>query len=146
MASEYASIQSENKIRYGTDIGRIGRMLLADRYDDRTHFIYELLQNAEDAGATEVSFELHPDSCSFEHNGTRHFNERDIRAITGIFNSSKKDNPDKIGKFGVGFKSVFVYTETPSVYSKDYSFKILKLVLPQEIPPKPGLGTRTRWN
>ena len=24
-------------------------MLLANRYDDRTHFIFELLQNAEDA-------------------------------------------------------------------------------------------------
>jgi hypothetical protein len=24
---------------HGTDIGRVGPMLLADRYDDRTHFI-----------------------------------------------------------------------------------------------------------
>ncbi len=36
-------------MRYGTDIGRIGPMLLVDRYDDRTHFIFELLQNVEDA-------------------------------------------------------------------------------------------------
>ena len=49
MASDYAQIRDENYKRYGTDIGRIGPMLLADRYDDRTHFIFELLQNAEDA-------------------------------------------------------------------------------------------------
>ena len=49
MASDYPSIRKDNERRYGTDIGRIGPMLLAHRYDDRTHFIYELLQNAEDA-------------------------------------------------------------------------------------------------
>ena len=49
MACDYGAIRRDNERRYGTDIGRIGPMLLADRYDDRTHFIYELLQNAEDA-------------------------------------------------------------------------------------------------
>ena len=43
MASDYEAICKENRRRYGTDIGRIGPMLLADRYDDRTHFIFELL-------------------------------------------------------------------------------------------------------
>lgn len=125
--------------------GDINLRIFEDFYPDEAHFIYELLQNAEDAGASEVSFELSPHSCVFEHNGTRHFNEQDIRGITGIFNSSKKDNPDKIGKFGVGFKSVFVYTDSPVVYSKDYSFKIVKLVLPQEVASRPDLGERTRF-
>jgi hypothetical protein len=125
--------------------GDINLRIFEDFYPDEAHFIYELLQNAEDAGATEVRFELLPDRCVCEHNGTRHFNERDIRGITGIFNSSKTESPDKIGKFGVGFKSVFVYTDTPIVYSRDHSFKILELVVPQEIAPKPGLGERTRF-
>ena len=125
--------------------GDISLRIFEDFYPVEAHLIYELLQNAEDAGATEVVFELVAHGCSFEHNGSRHFNEADIRGITGIFNSSKKDSPDKIGKFGVGFKSVFVYTDTPIVYSKDYSFKILKLVFPQEISPKTGLGEKTRF-
>jgi hypothetical protein len=125
--------------------GDINLRIFEDFYPDEAHFIYELLQNAEDAGATEVEFELTAHGCFFEHNGSRHFNERDIRGITGIFNSSKKDSPDKIGKFGVGFKSVFVYTDTPIIYSKDYSFKILKLVLPQSIKPKADLGGKTRF-
>lgn len=49
MSSDYIAIREDNEKRYGTDIGRIGPMLLADRYDDRTHFIFELLQNAEDS-------------------------------------------------------------------------------------------------
>lgn len=125
--------------------GDINLGIFEDFYPDEAHFIFELLQNAEDAGATEVSFELTAHKCSFEHNGSRHFNERDIRGITGIFNSSKKDSPDQIGKFGVGFKSVFVYTDTPFVYSKHHSFRIERLVLPIEVPPKLGLGDRTRF-
>jgi hypothetical protein len=39
MASDYNAIRADNERRYGTDIGRIGPMLLADGYDDRTHFI-----------------------------------------------------------------------------------------------------------
>ena len=34
------------------------RGIVEELYPDRAHFIYELLQNAEDAGATEASFEL----------------------------------------------------------------------------------------
>ena len=49
MVSDYNAIRVENERKYGTDIGRIGAMLLANRYGDRTHFIFELLQNAEDA-------------------------------------------------------------------------------------------------
>lgn len=125
--------------------GDINLRIFEDFYPDEAHFIFELLQNAEDAGATEVSFDLTAEGCAFEHNGKRHFNEQDIRGITGIFNSSKKDNPDKIGKFGVGFKSVFVYTDSPIVYSKYYSFKIERLVLPREVNSKPSLGERTRF-
>ncbi|WP_395763653.1 sacsin N-terminal ATP-binding-like domain-containing protein [Stutzerimonas balearica] len=125
--------------------GDINLSIFEDFYPDEAHFIYELLQNAEDAGATEVMFELGPQACYFEHNGSRHFNEVDIRAITGIHNSSKKNKPDRIGKFGVGFKSVFVYTETPIIYSRDYSFKILKLVMPQAVPHLPDLGEKTRF-
>ncbi len=49
MASDYAAIKAENVSEYGKGIGRIGPMLLANRYDDRTHFIFEILQNAENA-------------------------------------------------------------------------------------------------
>lgn len=125
--------------------GDINLSIFDDFYPEEAHFIYELLQNAEDAGASEVTFELGPHACYFEHNGSRHFNEADIRAITGIHNSSKKNNPDRIGKFGVGFKSVFVYTETPIIYSRDYSFKIVKRVMPQAVPPRAGLGDKTQF-
>ena len=41
MALNYAEIHCENLKRYGTDIGRIGKLFFADTYADRTHFIFE---------------------------------------------------------------------------------------------------------
>ena len=37
------------------------KTLLSQFYPDKNHFIYELLQNAEDAGASNVRFEVLPD-------------------------------------------------------------------------------------
>ena len=59
------------------------RKLVEDLYPDSAHFIYELLQNAEDTGATDVRFVLSKRRLVFEHDG-RPFSEADIRGITDI--------------------------------------------------------------
>ena len=92
------------------------RGIVEDLYPDRAHFIYELLQNAEDAGAKVAKFALYDDRLVFQHNG-RSFSKEDVLGITNIGKGSKRDEQDKIGRFGVGFKSVFVYSETPSIWS-----------------------------
>ena len=48
-----------------------------DKYSDSAHFIYEMLQNADDAGATEVEMELWPDKFIFTHNGRIRFTVSD---------------------------------------------------------------------
>ena len=107
--------------------------LLTDMYPDTAHFIYELLQNAEDMKATVVRFILDTNGIDFEHNGTkRSFNIEDIDAITNIgHNGQKKDDPTSIGKFGVGFKAVFAYTSTPIIHSGEYHFKIEDYFVPE---------------
>ncbi len=116
---------------------------VVDKYSDYAHFIYELLQNADDAGATSARFILLKDRLIFAHNGTRHFTVSDvhrekqdtdngilgdINAITSIANSNK--TAASIGKFGVGFKAVFQYTETPEIYDTTYCFKIDRFIVP----------------
>ena len=32
---DYSNIRAENELRYGTDIGRLGPMLLSDRYPEQ---------------------------------------------------------------------------------------------------------------
>ena len=120
------------------------RGIVEDLYPDTAHFIYELLQNAEDTQASEAAFVLSPNGLMFEHNG-RSFNEADIRGITNIGEGTKAENDDKIGRFGIGFKAVFRYTETPRIWSATYAFEISDMVLPTELPSDPTLRERTRF-
>src|ERR1700727_903361 len=105
-----ALIQRRRKFLDGLDAnkGDVNLDIFEDFYPDRAHFVYELLQNAEDAGETQVTFTLEEDRLVCEHDGLRTFTEADVSAITGIHNSTKAETQDQIGKFGVGFKSVFV--------------------------------------
>lgn len=108
------------------------KKIVVDNYSDEAHFVYELLQNADDAQASEITFDLHNDRLIIRHNG-RPFNEKDVEGICSISKGTKSDDYTKIGKFGIGFKSVFVYTESPQIYSGNYKFKIRDLVLPSRL-------------
>lgn len=116
---------------------------VVDKYSDQAHFIYELLQNADDVKATSAKFLLAESGLYFTHNGTVRFTisnpqneETDtsngtlghINAITSIANSSKTEA--SIGKFGVGFKAVFQYTQTPHIYDPEIRFKIESFIVP----------------
>lgn len=107
--------------------------LLTELYPDNAHFIYELLQNAEDTQATAVLFTLTPNYLRFEHNGKRLFTIKDIESITSIGKSTKRDDATSIGKFGVGFKAVFAYTNTPQIHSGEFNIEIQDLVCPSLI-------------
>ena len=120
------------------------RRIVEDLYPDTAHFIYELLQNAEDTRASEVTFVLSGDALTFEHNG-RPFDKDDVEAITDIGEGTKAEDNDKIGRFGIGFKAVFGYTETPRIWSPTYAFEISEMVLPSKLPADATLGSRTRF-
>jgi len=106
--------------------------ILAGLYTDPSHFIYELLQNAEDEGAKEINIELFNDGLDFYHDG-KDFDITDIEGVTGIGISKKKDDLNVIGKFGVGFKSVFAITQTPYIFSGEYRIMIKDFVVPVPI-------------
>ena len=68
VGSNYEVICEENRESYGTKGAQKSGKLAAGLYDNRTHFIFELLQNAEDAlgrrgewkGSRKVAFNLNP--------------------------------------------------------------------------------------
>ncbi len=134
MASDYPKIKEENKTVYGTDVGEFGRDA-ADRYADRTHFIIELLQNAEDAldrpnagrGSRQVDFLLSNKKLRVSHFGAP-FTEDDVRGICKFFRSTKDSSA--IGRFGLGFKSVYAFTDRPQVHSGSEHFAIENYVWP----------------
>lgn len=110
--------------------------LIADQYSDPSRFVDELLQNADDAEATEVIFDLTSKALSISHNGKKLFDFADVESITTIGSSTKKEEVNKIGKFGAGFKSVFAITETPEIHSGDYHFQISDYIVPEAIEPR----------
>jgi hypothetical protein len=114
--------------------------MVVDKYSEQAHFIFELLQNADDAGASQARLYLNEDSVSFVHNGTEPFSVSDadlegkipnghINAITSIGASSKQEG-NLIGKFGIGFKSVFQYTLKPHIEDDNISFLIENYIVP----------------
>ncbi len=112
---------------------------IIEKYSEQAHFVYELLQNADDVNATYVRFKVREEGLYFIHNGNVPFTVSPpnqtpvghINAITSIGQSSKKEATYKIGKFGIGFKSVFQYTSTPHIYDPNISFRIRDLIVPE---------------
>ncbi|OBT62242.1 hypothetical protein VE03_08031 [Pseudogymnoascus sp. 23342-1-I1] len=95
----------------------------------------ELLQNADDAGATEVRFILdertHPtDELINPHlrqyqgpallaYNSAEFTDHDFRNLLNIGNSLKLQDGLTTGKFGRGFNSVYNWTDSPSIVSRE---------------------------
>lgn len=133
MSSNYDTIRGENIREYGEGTRHLS--FLGRLYSDRTHFIFELLQNAEDAEASRILFRLFEDRLEVRHDG-RPFDVSDVIGVCGVGEGTKAENLTQIGKFGIGFKSVYAYTSTPEVHSGNESFRIENYVRPYPVQPK----------
>ena len=115
---------------------RLNRLL--EEYTDGFAVPKELIQNADDAGATEVRFlydeRTNEDSltCLFDE-GMREcqgpalwvyndaeFREEDFSNITKLNGGTKELRTEKIGKFGLGFNAVYNLTDVPMFVSRNY--------------------------
>ena len=66
------------------------------------------------------------------HDG-RAFNESDVKSITKYAKSTKKNDVNTIGKFGLGFKSVYSVTDEPEIHSGGFDFKITEFIRPYPV-------------
>ena len=105
-------------------------------YETNIDIFKELIQNADDAGATEVKFLIdwrkHPSSSLFlgelqpwqgpaliaYNNAT--FSDQDFQHICQLAGETKRSDPLKTGRFGVGFCAVYQLTDLPSFISRRY--------------------------
>lgn len=102
-------------------------------FHEPQNFIYELIQNMEDANATSVTFYFNEDSLMISHNGNE-FSSHDIERICDISRdhdahaSAKSNLAEKIGYKGIGFKSVFGISDDISILSPktNYFFRFSK--------------------
>ena len=113
------------------------RIIRENIFDEKTHFILELVQNADDCYSEEVMFDLLDDRLIVKNTGTP-FDEKNVEALSHIGRSTKGE--DHIGFFGIGFKSVFQVSDAPEIHSGAYHFRYddQNLIVPEWIE-KPQL-------
>nr|XP_046232573.1 protein NO VEIN isoform X2 [Scatophagus argus] len=114
-------------------LGRSLDRLSTELYSKDTHFVLELIQNADDNGyPSETGFvpalafvvERH---CITVLNNETGFQEKNIRAICDVGRSTKgKHKYGYIGQKGIGFKSVFKVTDCPEIHSNGFHLRFDK--------------------
>ena len=92
MPSDYNAITEHNEDQLGKDTST--RNTQVSMYSDPTHFVYEILQNADDHGATKVLFKLSKNEIVIEHNGEP-FKEKHVKAITYFGEGTSREDPVK---------------------------------------------------
>jgi len=102
--------------------GEIARMesLLADTYRNRVP--YELLQNSDDAGSTNVIITGRGEGIWSWANNGRPLNAADAEALCRSASSTKQRGGDSIGYRGIGFKSLAAIASRIAIQSSDVAF------------------------
>ncbi|XP_048869160.1 uncharacterized protein wu:fj29h11 isoform X2 [Brienomyrus brachyistius] len=112
-------------------LGRSLDRLSAELYSKDTHFVLELIQNADDNSYSlnvqpALAFVIEKD-CIVILNNENGFEEQNIRAICDVGRSTKgKHKYGYIGQKGIGFKSVFKVTDCPEIHSNDFHLRFEK--------------------
>ncbi|XP_076154340.1 uncharacterized protein LOC143137890 isoform X4 [Alosa pseudoharengus] len=114
-------------------LGRSLQRLSTELYSKDTHFVLELIQNADDnsyPSAEDVqpslAFVLDKDCITILNNECG-FQDKNVRAICDVGQSTKgKHTYGYIGQKGIGFKSVFKVTDCPEIHSNDFHVRFDK--------------------
>ncbi|KAG6593272.1 Sacsin, partial [Cucurbita argyrosperma subsp. sororia] len=130
---------------------------ILEMYADGSGILFELIQNAEDAGASEVVFLLDkthygtssilsPEMADWQGPALYCYNDsvfssHDLYAISRVGQESKLQKPLSIGRFGLGFNCVYHFTDIPTFVSGEnvVMFDPHACNLPGISPSHPGL-------
>ncbi|CAF1432277.1 unnamed protein product [Adineta steineri] len=103
--------------------------LSSDLYTDPMRFLFELIQNSDDA------YKEHPmknpllrlaiidENYLIVANYGKGFDERDVRGVCGVGCGTKQKDPEKTGYKGLGFKAVFGQSNYVLIASKGEYFR-----------------------
>ena len=142
VAEVLKNLQSKEKFPFSSAFGQKEELItriknILEEYSGKIDVFKELLQNADDSGASE--FHVLLDKRSFSHHRNRvlnnkshfilgpalvaannkSFSEKDYKGLQSLGTGSKRDDDKTIGKFGIGFNTVYEYTDTPMFISND---------------------------
>ncbi|CAF1517495.1 unnamed protein product [Rotaria sordida] len=109
-------------------LGECLKKLADDLYSEQGHFVLELIQNADDNDYSKLNNEIIPklkfiinNKHITIYNNENGFQKQHIKAICAVGKSTKgKHKEGYCGHKGIGFKSVFVASNTPEIHSNNY--------------------------
>ncbi|CAL4906784.1 unnamed protein product [Urochloa decumbens] len=160
-------IGREERNPLAEDIHQAVTYLSEELYSKDVHFLMELIQNAEDNEyPLDVSPELEfvitkeditatgAESTLLLFNNEKGFSAANIESICRIGRSTKKGNRHLgyIGEKGIGFKSVFLVSSQPHIFSNGYQIKFnekpsadcdIGYIVPEWVDGKPSIDDIT---
>lgn len=116
-------------------------------YQESTHFLFEIIQNADDCsykdgtGIMDISYK---DGCLRIDYNEVGFSPKDVEALCDVANSSKAGSAGQFtGEKGIGFKAVFKVADVVTIFSRHYSFQFrskdrLGMITPIWVEDFPG--------
>lgn len=106
------------------------KLLSEQLYSEKNHFIMELIQNADDNEyqANNIPYLkfIYDNEQIVIKNNEIGFNKENVKALCGVGESTKSNKEGFTGEKGIGFKSVFIITDEPEIYSNGYFFKFYR--------------------
>ena len=136
------SLQSmKSKFPFGNAFGQKEELVtriknILDEYAGKIDIFKELIQNADDSGATEFHLVFdkrkHMDTGKGLNSMSKHllgpaliasnnkpFTEKDYEGLKHLGTGSKRSDQESIGKFGIDFNTVYSVTDTPMFISNN---------------------------
>lgn len=116
-----------------TQLNNALKLLSDDLYSKKSHFVLELVQNADDNHyapdvTPHLTLQVTPSRLVIVNNEMG-FTEANVTAICSVGASSKsKQKSGYIGEKGIGFKSVFTVSDAPEIHSNGFHFKFDRTV------------------
>lgn len=114
--------------RISRNLHKAIKRLSEDLYSKDIHFVLEIIQNAEDnhyiVMEPELTFWFLDDlDALLIVNNENGFSPDDVEAICAVGATTKDKRQGYIGEKGIGFKSTFLVSSEPHIFSGGYSFK-----------------------
>lgn len=123
----------EGALSLQTQLNSALKLLSDDLYSKKSHFVLELVQNADDnhyapGVSPHLTLQVTPSRLVVINNEVG-FTSANVKAICSVGASSKsKDKSGYIGEKGIGFKSVFTVSDAPEIHSNNFHFKFDRTV------------------